>query len=223
MKWLTRYISSSIGKKHIMALTGIALFGFLLTHLAGNFLYFLGPEIFNKYAHALTSSPLIYPAEMGLLVIFVVHIFFAFWTQLDNKSARKQAYAVPLTEEHNKLSSSFMLVTGVWLILFVVVHIVGIKFGSYIPYDLAGEEIRDLYQTVSTYFKTPGTVLFYVISMVILGIHLKHAFWSAHQTVGVSHRKYTPILKGLSLVIAFGLASGFILVVFVAALSKGAA
>ena len=223
MKWLIRYTSSSIGKKHVMALTGLALFGFLLTHLAGNFLYFLGPEIFNKYAHALTSSPLIYPAEMGLLVIFVVHIIFAFWTQMDNKSARKQAYAVPLTEEHNKLSSSFMLVTGVWIILFVIIHIGGIKFGSYIPYEIAGEEIRDLYQTVSMYFKTPATVLFYVVSMVILGLHLKHAFWSAHQSVGVSHRKYTPILKGLSLVIAFGLASGFILVVFVAALSKGAA
>ena len=78
MKWLIRYISSSIGKKHIMALTGIALFGFLLTHLAGNFLYFLGPEIFNKYAHALTSSPLIYPAEMGLLVIFCGSHLFCF-------------------------------------------------------------------------------------------------------------------------------------------------
>ena len=223
MKWLLRYISSSIGKKHVMALTGMALFGFLLTHLAGNFLYFLGPEIFNKYAHALTSSPLIYLAEAGLIAIFAIHIAFAFWTQTDNKSARKQAYAVPLVEEHSKLSSSFMLLTGVWRILFVIIHVGGIKFGSYIPYDLAGEEIRDLYQTVSLYFKTPGTIIFYVVSMVILGIHLNHAFWSAHQSVGLSHRKYTPILKSLSTAIAVGLASGFILVVFIAALSKGAA
>ena len=223
MKWLLRYISSSIGKKHVMALTGMALFGFLLTHLAGNFLYFLGPEIFNKYAHALTSSPLIYLAEIGLITIFVIHIIFAFWTQSNNKSARKQAYAVPLAEEDTKLSSSFMLATGIWIILFVIIHVGGIKFGSYIPYDLAGEEIRDLYQTVSTYFKTPGTIIFYVVSMVILGIHLNHAFWSAHQSVGLSHRKYTPILKGLSTAIAISLASGFILVVFAAALSKGAA
>lgn len=221
MKWLFAYITSSIGKKHIMALTGLALFGFLLTHLAGNFLYFLGPEIFNKYSHALTSSPLIYPAEIALAGIFVVHIIFAFWTQMGNKSARKQQYAVALAEEHNKLSSSFMLITGIWIILFVVIHVGGIKFGSYIPYDLGGQEIRDLYQTVSQYFKSPLITLFYVLSMVVLGVHLKHAFWSAHQSIGISHSKYTPILKLLSLLMAIGLALGFILVVFAATLSKG--
>lgn len=222
MKWLTRYITSSIGKKHVMALTGLALFGFLLTHLAGNFLFFMGPEIFNKYSHALTSNPLIYPAEIGLMAIFVVHIIFAFWTQAGNKGARKQGYAVPLAEEHNKFSSSFMLLTGVWIILFVIIHVGGIKFGKYIPFDLAGEEIRDLYQTVSQYFKSPLVTLFYILSMVVLGVHLNHAFWSANQSLGISHRKYTPILKMLSVLLAFGLAAGFIIVVFAATLSKGA-
>jgi len=217
MNWIFRYLTSSIGKKHIMALSGFALMLFLIGHVLGNFLLFAGSDVFNKYSHALVSNPLIIPIEIGLLTVFLVHIFFAVWTSVENKTARPQQYAHPLCDDKQKLGSSFMLVTGVILIFFVIFHIVGIKFGTNYPTEVDGVAMRDLYTYVLEYFQSPAVVAAYTFSMVVLGVHLSHAFWSAFQTLGVNHKKYTPILKLLSILFSFAIAGGFLLCIVFAA------
>ena len=221
MGWIFRYLTSSVGKKQVMALTGLLLILFLVGHLGGNFLLFLGAEPFNSYSHALISNPLIIPIELGLLAIFLVHIGLAIWVSIENKLARPDPYAHPLCEGKQGLSSSTMLITGGALILFVIVHLLGLKYGTYYWAAAAdGTVIRDVYKLVLEYLKNPGMVLFYGASMIVLGIHLTHAFWSACQTIGLSHKKYTPLLRGLSILLALGLAGGFLVVVIFANQAK---
>lgn len=221
MGWIFRYLSSSIGKKQVMALSGLFLVLFLVGHLGGNFLFFLGEQTFNEYSHALTSNPLIIPIELGLLAIFLIHIVLAIWVSLENKMARKDAYAHPLCESKQGFSSSTMLITGSAMLIFVIVHIWGIKFGpKYFAASSNGEVIRDLYKLVVEYFKSGGIFAFYSASMLVLGIHLSHAFWSACQTIGLNHKKYTLILKALSIILAVSLAAGFFLVILAANRTK---
>jgi len=204
-----------------MALSGLFLVLFLIGHLVGNFLFFLGAETFNEYSHALISNPLIIPIELGLLAIFVIHIVFAVWVSVENKMARSDAYAHPLCENKQGFSSSTMLITGAAMILFVIVHILGIKFGAqYFAPSSSGEVIRDLYKLVVEYFKNDGMFLFYSASMLVLGIHLNHAFWSACQTLGLNHKKYTPILRVLSVALAVGIAVGFFIIIYAANRTK---
>jgi succinate dehydrogenase / fumarate reductase, cytochrome b subunit len=221
MKWLFRSLNSSVGKKGLMALTGLLLLGFLLGHLGGNFLLLQGEQSFNAYSHYLISHPLIIPIELGLLLIFVVHVGLAIRLSLENKFSRPVDYAAPLCETHQKLSSATMLITGVALILFVVVHLIGIKYGPvYFTPAKDGTVIRDLYRLTLEYFKNPTMVLFYSAGMVILGVHLSHAFWSACQTLGLTSRKTSGPLKGLSLFLAVFLAGGYLALVLWASLER---
>ena len=219
MKWLFRSLNSSVGKKGLMALTGLLLLGFLLGHLGGNFLLLQGQEPFNAYSHYLISHPLIIPIELGLLLIFFVHIGLAIRVSLENKLSRPVDYAVPLCETHQKLSSATMLITGVALVLFVVVHLLGVKYGPvYFTAAQDGTVIRDLYILVLEYFKSPTMVLFYSAGMVILGVHLSHAFWSACQTLGLTSRKLSATLKAISLILAVVISGGYLAIVLWASL-----
>ena len=224
MNWIFKYLTSSIGKKHLMAVTGLLLIGFLVGHVAGNLLLVLGEQTFNTYSHALISNPLIIPIELGLLSIFLLHIGLAIWTNIENKNARPNDYAMPVCEQKQKLSSSFMIFTGIIVAVFVVYHIIGIKFGPSGPGYIVthnGVEMRDLYKLVLEYFQSPIAVLLYTFSMVVLGVHLTHGFWSLFQSLGISHKKYTPILKVLSVATSVAISGGFIFCVVWACL-KGA-
>ncbi|MCJ8345541.1 hypothetical protein MJH12_08370 [bacterium] len=111
MNWLFRYLTSSIGKKQLMAVTGLGLYGFLVTHLMGNFLLFLGAEKFNTYGHMLITNPMIIPMEIGLLSLFVVHIVLALTTAKQNMAARPVSYETPLCRKYTGYISKFMMVT----------------------------------------------------------------------------------------------------------------
>jgi succinate dehydrogenase / fumarate reductase cytochrome b subunit len=192
-----------------MALTGFGLVGFTLSHLLGNLLIFLGPDAFNFYAYKLTSNPLIYVAEAGLLGMFLLHICLAVILKLQNMAARPHGYYVKnRTGRGETIASATMPYTGLILLVFIIIHLLNFKFGSNYPTTVDGVQMRDLYRTVVEYFANPLYVVWYVFAMLALGLHTSHGFQSMFQSWGINHSKYTPIIQAASLaygvVVAFG-------------------
>lgn len=180
---------STVAKKLFLALTGLALFGFVCAHLAGNLLLYVGPEAFNTYSHKLISmGPLLYVVEAILVAFFVVHFLTAFQITWGNWKARPDRYSVSSGQgkpSRMTVSSKTMIWTGLILLVFTVIHVITFKYGpgmdkGYVMY-LDGEPVRDLYRLVAESFQDPIYTGWYVFSMVLLGFHLRHGFWSAFQ------------------------------------------
>ena len=203
-------LKSSVVKKQLVGITGLLLCGFLVTHLTGNFLLLVGPEAFNKYGYALTSTPLIYIAEAGLLALFLGHMGMAIKVTLQNRAARPQNYYMKTkTGRGSTFASSSMPYTGIILLAFVIFHLQGIKYGA--VYNVTYDDIvmRDLYRLTFEKFASLPYVAFYVISMFAMTIHLSHGFWSAFQSVGFFHDRYTPLLKNVAIAFSLLVGGGF--------------
>ncbi len=131
---LSRIFSSSVGTKLVIGVTGLALFVYMILHLAGNAIIFFGPETFNDYSHKLISNPLIIPVEIGLLLVFLIHIYKTFTMWLRNREARPVGYQRKERAGHTSrknLASSTMIASGLLLAVFVVIHVKQFKFGSF--------------------------------------------------------------------------------------------
>lgn len=193
------YLSSSIMKKQVMGVTGLLLCGFLLSHLAGNCLIYVGSDAFNVYAYTLISNPLIYVAEAILAVIFLTHLGLALKLTIENKAARPQRYYIKQnTGRGATFASSTMPYTGMIILVFLVLHLLHFKFGPVYMTTVDGVEMRDLYKTVVEYFQSPLNVAWYIFVMIALAIHVSHGFWSAFQSIGFSHPKYNCAIKFIS-------------------------
>lgn len=204
------YFSSSVGKKQIMALTGFGLIGFTATHLLGNLLLLVGADAFNLYAYTLTSNPLIYVAEAGLIAMFVLHIALAAITKVQNKQARPHSYFVKTkTGRGETFASSTMPYTGIILFIFIVLHLLNFKFGSEYLTTVDGQQMRDVYRTVIEYFANPLYVAWYVFAMLNLGLHTSHGFQSMFQSWGINHPRYTPAIKTASVIYGLFVGLGF--------------
>lgn len=207
---LLKYLNSSVVKKQIMGVTGLLLCGFLLSHMLGNTLIFVSPEAFNTYAYTLITNPLIYVAEAILALIFLTHIFLAIKLTIENKTARPQSYYMKQATGHGaSFASSTMPYTGFIILIFLVFHIWHIKFGANYSIVYADVEMRNLYLLMVEYFSNPLAVLWYVFAVICVGIHVSHGFWSAFQSIGFSHPKYTPALKKISVLYAMAITIGF--------------
>lgn len=203
-----------------MAITGIGLMLFLVVHLAGNLLLFVPDEgvAFNQYGAALKSmGPFLYVIRGGLLAFFLFHIFAAFQVYWSKKNARAGRYAVETTKggpSKMTLSSKSMIVTGIVLLIFVPIHIYmfGMNKGAGSPpiMMINGEEVKDIYTMVAISFNQLPVVLFYAGTMLFLGFHLRHGFWSALQSLGAMNPKWTPAIYTAGIVFAVLLAGGFI-------------
>ena len=216
---LVRVLTSSIGRKLLMAATGLLLIGFLVVHLTGNLLVFAGPDAFNEYSHALISNHLIYVAEFGLLALFVLHLASGIAVTLANRAARPQGYVVKHRAGHtsNKsLASTTMILSGLVVLVFVPLHLVTFKFG---PWYQDAHGMRDLYRLVVEVFGSPLHVAWYVLAMAVIGFHLWHGFASGIETLGVASRR--PI-RHASWLLALVLAGGFALIPIVLYLRGGA-
>lgn len=218
-------LSSSIGKKYLMSVSGLAMVGFLATHLLGNLqLFFPTGDAFNKYAKALHDlGPLLLVAEAGLIVIFLLHVVIALGLTGKNRSARggnyQHAQATKGGPSYMSAISKNMIVTGVVLGVFIVVHVLHMKFGAFSSaavnaamVEVEGVKMFDLYGRVVEAFKNPAWVAFYVGVMLLLGAHLRHGFWSAFQSLGaLNHRLEKPAtVAGLLTAVALG--AGFLLI-----------
>ena len=201
---------SSIGKKQVMALTGLALCGFLVAHLTGNLLIFVGPEAFNTYAHTLTSTALIYPAEAVLLAIFLTHIGLAIALVRENRIARGQRYYLKRpTGRGANFASTTMPYTGVIILIFLIFHLLHFKYGTDYRIVHSGVEMRDMYRLLLEYFQSKMNVASYIVAQIVVGIHVSHGFSSAFQSLGFNHPSHTPCLKRAGKIFAIAIAMGF--------------
>jgi len=209
MEWIVRTFGSSIGKKLLMAVTGLSFILFLAVHLAGNLTLYGGSGAFTAYAEKLHSlGVLVTVMEMGLLIMAIVHILTGGVLFYGNLTARGQRYAVNKRAGGRTLGSATMPYTGLFLLGFVIVHLMNFHF-----VDKTG---TTLFAIVHSVFTHPGYALFYILAGAVAAVHVSHGLWSAFQTLGISHPKYTPLLKGLSLVFSLvvGIGFGFIPVYF---------
>ena len=205
-------LGSLITTKLIIGVTGILLFAYLILHIAGNLMVFLGPDTFNRYSHALISNPLVVPVEIGLLVVFLIHLFKAVRMTFQNQSARPAKYAKKEWaggESQKSVASSSMIVTGLAILIFVPIHVWTFKYGPF--YDLGGG-VRDLYRLEAENFSSPIAVTFYVVMMVIVGLHLWHGVPSSFQSLGLNGPRFTPLIRKVGKMSAVLIAGGFIVI-----------
>jgi succinate dehydrogenase / fumarate reductase cytochrome b subunit len=204
-----------VGKKFLMALTGLAMIGFLVEHLIGNFLLLSkNPVPYNEYGHFLISfGNLLIVAEFILIGILVAHMISAISISIGKKTARPEDYKVKKDAGRTSkktFSSMTMIYTGVILFVFLVIHIKTFKFGPYYNTAVDGVEMRDLHKLVWETFQNPVYAVWYVFALVFLGFHLRHGFWSAFQSLGVSHPRLSPLISTVGVLTAAFLAVGFI-------------
>lgn len=214
-----KFLQSSVGQKYCMAVTGLALTAFVIVHFLGNLtLYFPDNSVFNSYAGFLVNlGEVIEVLEIGLLLIFVLHLFLAIVLKINHRRARPQGYEHSLKtkggDNRNTVSSRFMIVTGILLFGFLILHVKQFHFGPNIEdgyrATVSGKEVRDLYRLVSEIFHNPLFVGVYLLSMIALGLHLRHGIWSAFQSLGVLNARLTGPFYKLALILSILIALGF--------------
>jgi succinate dehydrogenase / fumarate reductase cytochrome b subunit len=205
--------SSSVGTKILIGITGILLFLYLLIHIAGNLVIFAGRDAFNKYAFVMEKgNPLLPVIELALLLVFLIHIYKTVRMFLANQSARPVAYAMKKRAGHTSrksLASSTMIVTGLWLVVFLVIHVKTFVYSPEYPLSTGG---RDLYRQELENFYNPLVLGFYVLSMLVIGSHLWHGISSAFQSLGADKPAWTRFILPAGKVIAVLISGAFILI-----------
>ncbi|EJF11708.1 succinate dehydrogenase cytochrome b subunit [Pontibacter sp. FD36] len=221
MNWFTKTFSSTIGRKIIMSITGLFLCSFLVVHLIGNLTLFKGDDgvTFNLYSHFMANNPIIRTMEIVLVLGFVFHIYDALVLTRRNKAARPVGYAENHPQENSTWSSRNMGLLGTVILVFLIIHLwnffVPARFGA--AGGLEGVVIENvdydnLYLKVVQSFQIWWYVLIYVISMIALAYHLIHGFQSAFQSLGLTHKKYTPFIKTFGVVFSIAVCFGFAII-----------
>ncbi|MHB1299164.1 MAG: succinate dehydrogenase cytochrome b subunit [Gemmatimonadaceae bacterium] len=205
MNWLLGFWASTIGKKVVMAVTGVLLVLFLIGHMLGNLQMFLGADTMNRYAAFLKSTgELLWVARAGLLVAVVLHIVSAYQVTMRNRRARPVAYE-KREPAVSTLASKTMRMGGVLIAFFIVYHLMHFTTGQLHPaFSHTG-----VYGNVILGFRSPWVVAFYVVAMAFLGLHLFHGVWSGFRTLGVAKPTPMPLQRKLALVVAVGVWAGF--------------
>ncbi len=191
--WFLSFVNSSIGRKAIMAITGLCLITFLLIHAFGNAAIYMGSKYFQIYADTLHSFPvLVLIFGLGLLVVFAAHIGVAVLLFFEKRKTSAR-YQIQARVVENTFASRTMPYTGLVILLFLIVHVFG--FGIAVPSDVPISVIVKEY--LSGFFYS----LFYIVAFVALAIHLNHGFWSMLQTFGVNHPRYNCLIATLTIAV----------------------
>lgn len=215
---MSNFLTTSIGRKFLMSITGLFLVGFIGVHFSINLLLIFDDsgELFNLGAHFMATNPLIKVMEPVLGLGFVIHIIWSFFLEYQNYKARPVKYAVRKAGEGSTWASRNMLVLGALVLVFLVMHIIDffyvIKFKSHemTTAIVDGIEMEDTYTLVATLFKESVVYcILYVLGGVLLGIHLSHGFWSAFQTLGLSNKNWLKRLQFVGKIYAILIAVGF--------------
>jgi len=203
-------IATSLGKKYLMALSGLFLVSFLPVHLIGNLLLFKndGGAAFDAYSVFMSTSTIIRVLEVTLVAGFLVHIAEGILLTVKNKAARPVGYKGGSGGRVQSFFSKYMALTGSIILIYLIIHINSftLKHRIYEPSNTA------FYHTVRSAFETGWGGLyawFYVGAMLLLAFHLNHGFQSAFQSLGLNHKKYTPLIKKVGLLYSVVIPAGF--------------
>ena len=211
------FLKSSVGRKIVMALTGVLMVLFTIAHMAGNSLLYFGYDAFNAYAAGLNRLfPLLWTFRFALMTVFLVHVFLGIQITLENRAAQPAAYAVKQTvcstfESRNMIWTG-LLVGGfvIFHLLHFTVHLINHNLSSAIFKDAAGRP--DVYRMVVINFELPNISLVYVLAMAALFLHLSHGVQGLFQTLGLNSEKTFPLVKKGGYLTALVIFSGFVLV-----------
>lgn len=198
-----------------MAITGIGLVLFLLGHLAGNLLVFLGPEHMNEYGvqlRELLHGSAIWIARIGLVVFLILHVTSGIRLAALNRKA-KGSVGGRVAYKTATIASRTMIYTGLLIVVYVLYHLAHFTWGAvhqeyYHFVDHLGR--HDVYRMVVDSFHQPLITTLYVLAMIVTGLHLNHAVSSAFQTLGINHPRYTPIIRVAGPVLGLVLVVGFL-------------
>jgi len=218
MKVITNIFRSSLGKKYIMAVSGLVMFLFVLGHLAGNLQFFLGAESINRYGHFLQSNPeLIWPARIFLLLMLTLHIWSAIKLSAENRAARPVPYANwnPTVASY---ASRTMLMSGLIVFAFIIYHLLHytfvIKGVNLTGNDFASfedpEKRHDIFKMMIVGFKNPWVSIFYIIGIALLCLHLSHGVSAMFQSLGWKNKVYGPCLDSLARYLAVLIFIGYV-------------
>lgn len=203
MNWLSNFLTSSIGRKLVMSLTGLFLIIFLLVHLLGNLQLLAndGGDSFNSYAYFMTTNPLIKTTSYGLYFFIILHAILGIVIWSKNKASKGTSYAASSNVKVSWASKNMALL-GTLILAFIFIHMGDFWFKMKFTDQLAmvsvsgmDHQVKDLYSQVAYTFENPLMVGAYLVGMIVLAFHLWHGFESAFQTLGINHNKYTPIIK----------------------------
>lgn len=199
MKWFTNLFSSSLGRKLLMALTGLFLITFLAVHLAGNLQLLKddGGQAFNVYSDFMSHNPLIQTISKVNFALIMIHVIWAILISRQNRTARGESYAVNNKSSH--WTSRNMGILGTIVLIFLVVHLrhfyAELHWGNTPTVIIDGKEVSDAYNLVAYWFAKEWYSGLYVVCMIGLAFHLWHGFASAFQTLGLNHVKYNPVIN----------------------------
>ncbi|HEY5704645.1 MAG TPA: succinate dehydrogenase cytochrome b subunit [Terrimicrobiaceae bacterium] len=213
---LITWLFSSIGKKVVVALTGIVLVLFVIGHMLGNLTVFFGRDVINAYAmHLRDLGPLLWLIRLFMLASVAVHIWFTMLLWKENLAAHPQKYAV-FAPMKTTIFARTMRLTGLFVLAFIVFHLahftlllVDPGYASYHA-DLHGREVHDVYRMVIEGFRNPIISLFYIVSLALLAFHLSHGIGSLFQTLGVTDKKMRSYYETGAGILAWVLFAGYI-------------
>jgi len=201
------FYRTAIGKKVVMGATGLLGIGFVLGHMAGNLLAFRGPEAINAYAHFLQSTgELLWILRLTLIAAVILHVIAAYQLTLQNRAARPVDY-VNRRPQVSTWAARTMRWGGALLLVFIVLHIMHFTTGTWKPAGSFSD--TDVYSNIVTSFRIWWVTLFYVVSMITLGLHLYHGAWSSVRSLGISQPSREPLHRTIALGVALLLWLGF--------------
>jgi succinate dehydrogenase / fumarate reductase cytochrome b subunit len=207
-----KVVTSSVGKRLVMAITGTVLFGFVVMHMIGNLQVFLGRDVINHYAEFLQTNPeLLWPTRIILALSVVLHIYTGASLTLENRAKRCVAYDVKKIVGAS-LASRTMFISGSFVLCFIVYHILHFTTGTTNPEFATFKDAHgrhDVYRMILAGFHNPWAAGFYVLSVGLLGFHLSHGVRALCETLGLRLENYAARIDRIAIVVAWVLFLGF--------------
>ncbi len=201
------FIKINIWRKATIGLTGLGLSVFILAHMLGNLLLFVGEKEYNIYSHKLINNPGIIVIETLLLLVFAIHVIWALALTFFDKQAKG---ASPQKDSMNTLIQKTLWLQGIVILIFIIIHLITFKYGPYYKAEYDGQTVRNLFRLVSEVFQKPIYIVWYILSLVILSFHLNHGLQASIRSLGFYHEKYTPRIQKICLAYTLIVTLGFI-------------
>jgi succinate dehydrogenase / fumarate reductase cytochrome b subunit len=213
---LKKLYQSPVGKKVVTGATGLALTAFVLMHMVGNLQYLVDTDAYNEYSHFLISlGPVLWAVEIALVAFFVFHITLGINIWLGKRRARPDGYATKGSAgspSRKSASSQSMILTGIILGVFLVIHILSFKYGTYYETTVNGVVMRDLARLMHEKFQSPLYAFGYPAVVLLLSVHLRHGIWSAFQSLGATRPSMTPVIYSIGGLLGLAIGIGFLIV-----------